>query len=315
MLNIVRYGSDSYDSPALLVLGCFDGLHIGHDKLIGDAAFQAKINGLDLGVMTFAEGKGEKQLLTLDERLEILEQKKVKFVLLCDFDDDFKQTSAASFLERVEEKVNVKAYMCGEDFRFGAGAKGKCSTLKNHADEDESVWFKSVKDVERYGEKVSSGSIRKMLEAGDMELAGELLGYSYFVTGEVTKGDERGRELGFPTCNILFPEKKADVRRGVYRAMATTPDGERRLAVASYGSRPTFDEDNELLEVHIPGFDGDLYGETLKVEFLNFLRDIRKFDTKEELIEQMTRDAEALEAVAADDEELERELEESEEGL
>ena len=131
MLEIVRFGEDEYDFPCLLVLGCFDGLHVGHAELLKKAKLQAKINGLDLGVMMFSEGKGGKQLYSFEERLAFLEQYNVKFVLKIDFNEDFKKIKPLEFLEQLEDKLNLKAYMSGKDFKFGQGKKGKSSTLKS----------------------------------------------------------------------------------------------------------------------------------------------------------------------------------------
>ena len=137
MLKIVNYNKDEYDFPALIVLGCFDAVHIGHQELLKKAKLQAKINGLDLGVMMFAEGKGGRQVFTFEERLEFISAYNTKFVFKIDYTDEFKKTTAQQFLGDIEEHINVKAYMSGKDFRFGAGAKGKSSTLKNFAEDEE----------------------------------------------------------------------------------------------------------------------------------------------------------------------------------
>ena len=164
MLKIVNYNQDEYDFPALVVLGCFDAIHVGHQELLKKAKLQAKINGLDLGVMMFAEGKGGRQVYTFEERLAMLEGYNTKFVLKIDYTEEFKKTTAQQFLAALEEKINLKGYMSGKDFRFGAGAKGKSSTLKNYADdEDNAVWYMPVKDVAVDGEKVSTTLIKQCI--------------------------------------------------------------------------------------------------------------------------------------------------------
>ena len=125
MLKVVEYAKDEYEFPALLVLGCFDAIHAGHRELLKKAKLQAKINGLDLGVMVFKGGKSDKLLYSFEERLQALEQIGVKFVLAVDFNNEFKSIKPIDFLKSVEEKVNVKAYMSGKDFRFGAGEIGR----------------------------------------------------------------------------------------------------------------------------------------------------------------------------------------------
>lgn len=298
MLKIVKYGEDEYAFPALVALGCFDGLHKGHAELLKKAKLQAKINGLDFGVMMFVDGKGGRQLFTFEERLEFLREYNAKFVLAIEYTEEFKKTTATEFLQRVEEKINVKAYMSGKDFRFGAGAKGKASTLKNYAENEENgVWYMSVKDVVCEEGKISATLIKEFLSSGNVRVANELLGRNYFVTGTVTTGAERGASLlGFPTMNLKYPPEKTEVKQGVYRVKCTVKekvfDG-----IANYGSRPTFDEEDPVLEVYLKDFDDNAYGEQVSVEFVDYIRDIRKFDDADELVAQLKRDLSTLDGV------------------
>ena len=291
MLKIINYNADEYDFPALVVLGCFDAVHIGHQALLKKAKLNAKINGLDLGVMMFADGKGGRQVFTFEERVAMLEQYNAKFILRIDYTEEFKKTSAQDFLENLEQHINLKGYMSGKDFRFGAGAKGKSSTLKKYAeDEDNAVWYEAVKDVALDGEKVSTTLIKQCLEEGRINKATELLGRQYFVSGEVYAGHGRGKQLGFPTANIAYPENKVLVAPGVYGVEAEI-DGTVYKGVANCGPRPTFGEDSYTLEVYFEGLSEDLYGKTFTVRFLNYIRGIRKFATAEELAAQIAVDA------------------------
>lgn len=291
MLEIVNYNQDEYGFPCLIVLGCFDALHKGHVELLKKAKLQAKINGLDLGVMIFTEGKGGKQLYTYEERLGFLEQFNTKFVLKIDFTEEFKKTTASEFLNAIEEKINVKGYMSGKDFRFGAGAKGKASTLKSYAEnEDNGVWYMPVKDVMFGEEKISTTMIKALLEGGDISIANELLGRKFSVSGSVVNGADRGNKvLGFPTVNIEYPENKVEVKQGVYSVVCRVGDNCFN-GIANYGARPTFDEDKPVLEVHLDGFDGEIYGENVTVEFCEYLRDIQKFESAEALKAQLEQD-------------------------
>ena len=291
MLKIINYNADEYDFPALVVLGCFDAVHIGHQALLKKAKLNAKINGLDLGVMMFADGKGGRQVFTFEERVAMLEQYNAKFILRIDYTEEFKKTSAQDFLENLEQHINLKGYMSGKDFRFGAGAKGKSSTLKKYAeDEDNAVWYEAVKDVALDGEKVSTTLIKQCLEEGKINKASQLLGRQYFVSGEVYAGHGRGKQLGFPTANIAYPENKVLVKPGVYGVEAEI-DGTAYKGVANCGPRPTFGEDSYTLEVYFEGLSEDLYGKTVTVRFLNYIRGIRKFATAEELAAQIAVDA------------------------
>ena len=279
MLEIVRFGEDEYDFPCLLVLGCFDGLHVGHAELLKKAKLQAKINGLDLGVMMFSEGKGGKQLYSFEERIAFLEQYNVKFVLKIDFNEDFKKIKPLEFLEQLEDKLNLKAYMSGKDFKFGQGN-----------DEENSVWYMSVKEVTCGEEKVSTTRIKELLDAGDVRRAGELLGRNYSLSGNVIHGADRGgKVVGYPTMNIDFPAEKYPVKEGVYKVKCRV--GENIYdGIANYGARPTFDENSPVLEVYLENFEGEHYGETVGVEFVDYLRDIQKFDGAEQLGEQLSKD-------------------------
>ena len=291
MLNIVNYNKDEYDFPALIVLGCFDAIHIGHQELLKKAKLQAKINGLDLGVMMFAEGKGGRQVFTFEERLAMLAPYNVKFAFRIDYTEDFKKTTAQQFLSNIEEHINIKGYMSGKDFRFGAGAKGKSSTLKNFAeDEDNGVWYMSVKDVTADGEKVSTTLIKQYIEEGKIQKAEQLLGRKYFVTGKVCEGHGRGAKLvGFPTANIMYPENKVLVAPGVYGVEAEI-EGTVYKGVANCGARPTFGEDAYVMEAYFEGLSEDLYGKEITVKFLNYIRGIKKFENAEELSEQIAHD-------------------------
>ena len=291
MLEIVKYNCDEYEFPCLLVLGCFDSIHIGHSELLKKAKLQAKINGLDLGVMTFTDGKDDgKQVYTFEEKLSVFEEFNVKFVLKIDYDEEFKKTPPLDFLHNLEEKLNIKAYMSGKDFRFGAGAKGKSSTLKKYAEDDDSgVWYMPVKEVLLEDEKVGTSVIKRLLADGNVKKAAEELGRNFFVSGVVQGGHERGTSLGFPTVNIHYPDNKVAVKQGVYSAVCTV-DGKDYNAVLNFGGRPTFGEEECVLEVHIVDFSGDLYGKTVTVQFVDYLREIEKFDCPEELCSRIESD-------------------------
>lgn len=300
MLKIINYNSDAYEFPCLLVLGCFDAVHVGHAELLKNAALQAKINGLDLGVLMFAEGKGGNIVYTFEERVSFLEHFNVKFVLKAEFNEEFKKTKPLDFLHALEDKLNVKAYMSGKDFRFGEGAKGKVSTLKKYAEDDENgVWFMTVKDVLYDGGKVSTTLIKYMLENGDVQTANLLLGREFSVAGTVVNGAGRGgKVLGIPTMNLIYPREKVRLKRGVYTVRCSL-DGKFFYGVANFGARPTFGEDEDVLEVHLQNFDDDFYGRTVTVEFESFIRDIEKFETVEALKSQIEADMKKIQKTAA----------------
>ena len=291
MLNVIEFGKDEYEFPALIVLGCFDAIHVGHRDLLKKAKLQAKINGLDLGVMMFKEGKSEKLVYSFEERCAMLEEFNVKFVVAIDFNAEFKAIAPLDFLAALEEKINVKAYMSGKDFRFGAQAKGKSSTLKNYAEDDENgVWYMPVKDVTVDDEKVSTSLIKACLESGDIQKANALLGAKFSLSGEVVHGEGRGTAVvGFPTVNMAYPEWKQQIKQGVY-AVKCVVDGAEYTGICNFGPCPTFDGDKVALETYIKDFSGDLYGKTVTLKFLYYIRDIQQFASAEELAAQLQVD-------------------------
>ncbi len=295
MLETVIYNQGEYTFPSLLVLGCFDAIHIGHRELLKKAKLQAKINGLDLGVMLFRDGKNGKTIFTLDERIKLLESYNVKFVLLVDFNDDFKKITAADFLNTLENQLNLKGIMSGKDFRFGAGAKGKSSTLKNYADDEENgIWYMPVKDVTVNGEKVSTSHIKELLENGEIAEANALLGSNFTVTGTVVHGHNRGVEYCFPTVNITYPDNKIQIKHAVYKVRSNI-DGTEYSGIANYGGRPTFGENECVLEVNYDGFSGWLYDREITVEFIDYIREIETFDNAAELAAQLEADKRSIE--------------------
>ena len=295
MLEIIEFGKDEYAFPSLIVLGCFDAIHQGHRELFKKAKLQAKINGLDLGVMMFRDGKGGKTLYSFEERVKMLEKYNVKFVLAIDFTPEFKDIAPLDFLAAIEDKINVKAYMSGKDFRFGKGAKGKSSTLKNFAeDEENGVWYMPLKDVLYDGEKISTTLVKSCLDSGDVTRANALLGEPFYLDGQVVEGAHRGTHiLGFPTVNIVYPEWKYPVRKGVYKVLVTIDD-QQYSAIANYGTCPTFEDKREVLEAHIKDFSDDLYGKEIRVCFICFMRGIKKFTSPDELAAQLSEDKAAL---------------------
>lgn len=305
MLEIIEYGKDEYEFPALVVLGCFDAIHAGHRELLKKAKLQAKINGLDLGVMMFRDGKSGKLVYSFEERCAILEGYNVKFVLAVDFNEEFMSVAPLDFLHEVEEKINVKAYMSGKDFRFGAKAKGKSSTLKSYAeDEENGVWYAAVKDVDLNGEKISTTLIKACLDEGNVAKANELLGSEFSVSGEVVKGAGRGTSVvGFPTVNIVYPEWKHPLKHGVYSVKCLVGDTDYQ-GIANFGTCPTFGDERVALEVYLEGFSGDLYGQILTIRFVDYIRDIEEFGSAEELSDQLENDLHSVsDELAATEEE------------
>ena len=263
-----------------MLLGGFDGLHVGHRLLLQ----RAKESGYPVGVMTIVGGKTDGNLFTFFEREYIFRNSGVDFVFELPF-EEIKHLSPQAFLQTLIGEFSPALFVCGEDFRFGAGACGTPETIKSSTQ----VPVEVIPLVEIGGEKVSSGTIKKMLQAGKTENVKTLLGEPFSLIGEVVKDRQVGRSLGFPTANIFYPKEKFPLKEGVYEACAEI-DGKVYKAITNYGARPTFGDNTVVTESYFDGFSGDLYGKVLQIQFVRYLRGVQKFDGVESLKAQLQED-------------------------
>lgn len=262
-----------------MLLGGFDGLHIGHRQLLS----RAKNSGCSVGVMTIVGGK-EKGLFTFSEREEIFKTAGVDFVFELPF-EEIKDLSPNAFLQLLETEFSPKLFVCGADFRFGAKAAGTAEMLKQSTH----VCVEVLPLVEMSGEKVSSSYIKTLLQSGEVHRAQELLGHAFFLIGEVYADRKIGRTIGFPTANIPYPVGKYPLKIGVYETRVCV-DGKTYKGITNYGARPTFADETVVTETYLDVFDGDLYGKKLKVEFIRYLRGVQKFDSVDGLKKQLEED-------------------------
>ena len=268
----------------VILLGGFDGLHVGHRQLLS----RAKTYGLPVGVMTIIGGKCGEGLFTMQERADVFAQAGVDFVFELDF-QKIKELSPAQFLSLLEEELAPAAYIAGEDFRFGKNAVGNAQTLK----ECHHVRVEILPLLEKDGEKVSATLVKRLIEAGDILAANALLGQEFFVKGEVQKDRQVGRTIGFPTANIAYPAGKCALKNGVYETRVEV-DGVLYKAITNYGARPTFQDGAVWTESYLDGFSGDLYGRTLTVKFVRYLRGVKQFGSVDELCEQLQADVKKI---------------------
>jgi riboflavin kinase/FMN adenylyltransferase len=276
--------------PRRVAIGTFDGVHRGH---------RAVIEGADT-VLTFDPHPLEvihptalpKLIMPFEVKRDVIEGLGVRELVVIPFDREFAGRSAEDFVERVLiERLGAEQVSVGENFRFGAKAKGDAAMLTAREEFETRV----VPLVEVGGETVSSTRIRALIAAGDMAGARRCLGAPFMVEGTVVEGDQRGRELGFPTANIVPDDRLAYPGHGVFAAFA---DGV--PAAVNVGVRPTFDSGRGvLIETYLIDRDEDLYGRTLRVAFVERLRGERRFASVEELIAQMRIDVEDAKRVCA----------------
>lgn len=291
-MRIIRYGAGDH-TPCVLLLGYFDGVHVGHRALIAFARDKAREFGCAVGIMTFRGGKNGAQVYTLQERCSVFAELGVGFVYLADFDAAFRATEGRAFLEQACVDLAVRGFVCGEDYTFGRGAACTAQDLCAFAKERGIAAF--VRPLLCCGgEKAASSRAKALLDAGDAAALAELLGERYRIAGRVgTEGRQVGRRMGFPTANIHLPPEKYPLRTGVYAVTVRTEHGTYR-GIANYGARPTFGDDRVVLEVYADGYRGDLYGQEVTVFFDARLRDVIKFENAAALAAQLKKDLESI---------------------
>jgi riboflavin kinase / FMN adenylyltransferase len=287
---------DAQSRPRRVAVGSFDGVHRGHREVI---------RGSD-SVLTFdphpsavvAPQHTPKLLTDLQVKAELIEALGVEELIVVPFDAEFAKRSAQAFIDDVLlGTLGATHVSVGENFRFGNRAKGDPQMLA--AERRFQTRVTPLLEVE--GEIVSSSHIRGLVLAGDVDQATHFLGASFQLRGEVVHGDERGRELGFPTANLIPQDELVCPGHGVYACLAHTPSGSSVLpAAVNIGVRPTFDTGRgELIEAYILDFEGDLYDQRLRLDFLARLRGEKRFQSAEELIEQMRLDVEQARSIAS----------------
>lgn len=271
----------------IYALGFFDGVHLGHQALLVECRRLADRHGCRAGAVTFLAhpdalvlGKAPALLNTTDDRNAMLRAYGMEHLVQLPFDRTLMTTHWSSFLSQLVQK-GAAGFVCGDDFRFGAGGSGTAKELAAFCKEQD-LPFSVVPEQILDGERISSTRIRALLENGEIEQANRLLGHPHILTGTVIAGQQLGRTMGFPTANLLLPKNVLIPRLGVYACKALVDDTE-HLAVTNIGTRPTVNGEGITPEVHLLDFDGDLYGGTLQLSFFHFLRPEKKFDSLSEL--------------------------------
>ena len=290
----------------IAALGNFDGFHLGHQAVAGAAIEKARAENRPAVIATFdphpvrhfAPHVPPFRLTALEQRREIFADAGADAMLVFDFGDALAATTAEDFIAKLlVERLGISAVVTGEDFTFGKARGGNIGVLRDFGGEHglESI---AVGPVEDAGGIISSSRIRDALKAGDIAAANKLLTRPFAVRGKVQHGDKNGRLLGFPTANIDM-DHYLRPRYGIYAVRGKLPDGTMLDGAANMGIRPSFDPPKELLEPHFFGFDGDLYGQEIEVEFHSFIRPEEKFDDLDSLKEQMHRDCEEAKRLLA----------------
>lgn len=283
---------------AVVALGNFDGMHLGHQAIIAHARAIAEEEKRPLAAMTFephpreffSKSAEKLRIYRPRRKYELMRAAGVEFIYAIRFNEALSSTSAEAFISGVlHETLGVRHIVTGYNFFFGKGRTGDKELLARESKRLGFGYSAHAPVVDDAGQPVSSSRIRALLTQGDVASAAQQLGHAYQIAGHVRPGDQRGRQLGFPTANIL-PGKLFLPRLGVYAVRAKLPDGSTHHGVANLGVRPTFNITQPGLEVHLFDFSGDLYGKRLQVQLLDFIREEQRFSDISALKTQIAAD-------------------------
>jgi len=285
-----------------VILGFFDGIHKGHKTVINTAVRYAENNDLKSALVTFKNAPAAvlknlkpQYILMENEKIKKIENLGIDYLYILDFDEKLQNTTAADYLKMLTENLHPKAITTGENHYFGFNKTGNSDYLALMQEDYGYEYFK-VNSIKYEDNIVSSSKIKEYLQQGKINDANLMLGYRFYVFGKVVKGRQIGRTIGFKTANLNYPNELVKLPDGVYAVEVEVKD-KKYIGVANYGSNPTITDDTKkLLEVHILNFDEDIYGEFIKVNFLDKIRDEKKFQSLTELKEQITKDIECLES-------------------
>ena len=299
------------ENGCVATVGFFDGVHTGHRFLIEELKEIARTRNLRSIIITFAvhprkvlNADFQPQLLnTLDEKNNHLDSMQVDEIIILDFTPQMAQMSAYEFLEKIlKHRFNVKTLLVGHDHRFGHNRADGFPEYKRYGKKLGMEVIQAQPYSTPEDEHISSSEIRLTLQQGEIDRANRLLGYSYSVFGKVIDGFRIGRKIGFPTANLLVLDAdKLIPPLGVY-AVRVHWNGNRYTGMMNIGTRPTLADNNHIsLEVNIFNFDQDIYNQTIKVDFIQKIRDERKFNSMDELIEQLKKDRETVKGIMEND--------------
>jgi riboflavin kinase / FMN adenylyltransferase len=285
---------DADPRPRRVAVGTFDGVHRGHREVIAGADTVVTFDPHPLSVL--APARAPLLLTTLERKAELVASLGVEELVVVPFDHDFAALTAEEFVDVVlVQRLAATHVSVGENFRFGHGAEGDAARLA--ADGRFETRVAPLLEVD--GEVVSSSHIRGLVLGGAVGYADELLGAPFSLTREVVHGDKRGRELGFPTANLLPADGYVTPGHGVYACRATVASGATYAAATNIGVRPMFETGRgELIEAYLLDFSDDIYDQPLRLEFLKRLRGEKRFESIDALVEQMGRDVDEARAIA-----------------
>lgn len=284
------------DSRLAACIGYFDGIHLGHQQLISETIAQAKSREIKSAMITFHPDpwvvikniKKVEHLTTMKDRMDLVESFGIDVWIILNFTKELSECSPQLFLDNILCQLPIDALIYGYDFRFGHRGSGDGKFLKNEGSRCFETY--EIEQISDLNEKISSTRISESITGGEMETAARLLGRPYSLSGIVVGGRHKGREIGFPTANLDYPQEYIIPKKGVYIGEAEVPQG-RFKAMINIGHNPTFNTRNEIsIEAYLLDFNDLLYGQKMTLFFLHRIRDEMKFESIQRLIEQMLHD-------------------------
>lgn len=299
-MEIINDITDIELSNTAVTIGNFDGVHVGHQKLIeymNNIAFKKNLRKV---IFTFKHhtsrilnpGKDYCFLMNYDEKIDVLKSFNPDYIMALDFTEDFSRMSYVDFIENILlKKLGCKVLVVGEDFKMGYNGLGNTARLAEICNIHDII-LKVIPHSRLYGNTISSTYIRKLIAEGQVDVILDYLGRYYGINGTVIHGKQLGRTIGFPTINLSYEGNLCLPKNGVY-VTYTLVSGKWYLSITNIGIRPTFKNDNKVsIESHLIGFDGELYGETVRTAFVKHIRDEKRFADIRELRQQLIRDVE-----------------------
>ena len=292
-MKVISFDNNSWpkiDENLALCLGYFDGVHLGHKKIISTAhEFSKKI-----AVLTFDKSpaeilKKDYEILTdRDEKIRLFEELGVEYYLEIKIDKDFLNEDKEKFINNIINNINSKIVICGSDYSFGKNKEGNVEFLKEKI-KTKIVNFEMVND-----EKISSRKIKELIHLGKVNEIYKYTGKDYSIFGKVIKGLGNGKKINFPTVNLEFKSSYVLPKEGVYYGISKI-DGKSYKSIASFGTHPTIEKlDKPILEIHLLDFKKDVYGKDIEFQFIRYVRENKKFDTVDELENQIEKDKKSI---------------------
>ena len=296
MKTYYNFNINKKHKNSVIAIGNFDGIHLGHQKVILQAKKKAKKNNLPFGVVTFEPmpvmyfnpNIKNHRINSFEQKREQLKKLKLDFLIIINFNEKFSNVSAEQFVKKfLHEKINSKFIFVSNNFKFGKNRKGNIKTLNKFK---KTLDFQTIvtSPLKKSNNIISSTLIRKKISLGQIDDANKLLNRIWSVEGNVIKGEKRGRKIGFPTCNVKLNDYIVP-KLGVY-AVIININNHQKKGIANIGYRPTFNGQNLLLEVNIFGINRNLYNKIIKINFIRFIRPERKFKNLEKLKKQIKLD-------------------------